>query len=50
METRDPLLERVSPVLAAVPGVVAVVFGGSRASSESHSASDTDIGLWRPPL
>jgi hypothetical protein len=46
METPDPLLERVSPVLAAAPGVVAVVLGGSRASGASHSASDYDIGLY----
>jgi hypothetical protein len=44
METPDPLLERVSPVLAAVPGVVAVVLGGSRATGAAHSASDYDIG------
>jgi hypothetical protein len=46
METPDPLLDRISPVLAAVPGVVAVVLGGSRASGASHSASDFDIGLF----
>ena len=46
METPDPLLERISPVLAAVPGVAAVVLGGSRASGAAHSASDTDIGLY----
>jgi hypothetical protein len=46
METPDPFLERLSPVLAAVPGIVAVVLGGSRASGASHSASDTDIGLF----
>jgi predicted nucleotidyltransferase len=46
METPDPLLERVAPILAAVSGVVAVVLGGSRASGAAHSASDTDIGLY----
>ncbi len=46
METPDPLLERISPVLADVPGVVSVVLGGSRASGAAHSASDTDIGLY----
>jgi len=46
METPDPLLERVSPVLAAVPGVVAVVLGGSRASGAAHSSSDYDLGLY----
>ena len=44
METHE-LLERISPVLAAVPGVAAVAPGGSRASGAAHSASDTDIGL-----
>jgi hypothetical protein len=49
METPDPLLERIAPVLAAVPGIVAIVLGGSRASGAAHSASDYDLGLyfWR---
>ena len=46
MQTRDPLLERVSAVLAAVPGVVAVALGGSRATGAAHAASDYDIGLY----
>ncbi len=46
METPDPLLDRVTPVLAAVPGVVAVVLGGSRASGAAHSGSDYDLGLY----
>jgi hypothetical protein len=46
METPDPLLERVSPVLAAVPGVIALVLGGSRASGAAHSSSDYDLGLY----
>ena len=46
METPDPLLERISLVLAAVPGVAAIVVGGSRASGAAHPASDTDIGLY----
>ncbi len=46
MQTPDPLLERIAPVLAAVPGVVAVVLGGSRASGASHSASHYDVGLF----
>ena len=45
-ETPNPLLERISPVLAAVPGVAAIVLGGSRASGAAHPASDTDIGLY----
>ena len=46
MDTPDPLLERVSPALAVVPGVVAVVLGGSRARGAAHASSDTDIGLY----
>jgi hypothetical protein len=42
----DPLLERVSPALAAVPGVVAVSLGGSRATGAAHASSDYDIGLY----
>jgi hypothetical protein len=46
METPDPLLDRVSAVLALVPGVIAVALGGSRATGAAHAASDTDIGLY----
>ena len=46
METPDPVLERISAALAAVPGVVAVALGGSRATGAEHSASDYDIGLY----
>jgi Nucleotidyltransferase domain len=46
METPDSLLDRVTPVLAAVPGVVALVLGGSRASGAAHSGSDYDLGLY----
>jgi hypothetical protein len=46
METSDPLLERVSAALVAVPGVVSVVLGGSRATGAAHASSDTDIGLY----
>ena len=46
MDTPDPLLERVSPALAAVPGVVAVSLGGSRATGAAHASSDYDIGLY----
>ncbi|MBR1163972.1 nucleotidyltransferase domain-containing protein [Bradyrhizobium elkanii] len=42
----DPLLARIIPVLAAVPGVAAIVLGGSRARGTAHDASDTDIGLY----
>ena len=46
MDTPDPLLERVSPALAVVPGVVAVALGGSRATDAAHASSDYDIGLY----
>jgi hypothetical protein len=46
MQTPDPLLERVSAVLAAVPGVVAVALGGSRATGAAHASSDYDVGLY----
>jgi predicted nucleotidyltransferase len=46
METPDPLLERIAPALAAVPGVGAVVLGGSRATGAAHAASDYDVGLY----
>src|ERR1700722_20232870 len=46
MDTPDSLLERVSPALAVVPGVVAVSLGGSRATGAAHASSDYDIGLY----
>jgi hypothetical protein len=46
MEAPDPLLDRVSAVLAGVPGVVAIALGGSRASGAAHAASDYDLGLY----
>ncbi|MGY4568681.1 nucleotidyltransferase domain-containing protein [Bradyrhizobium sp. USDA 3256] len=42
----DPLLARIISVLAAVPGVAAIVLGGSRARGTAHDTSDTDIGLY----
>lgn len=42
----DPLLTRLNSVLADVPGVQAVVLGGSRARGSAHAASDYDIGLY----
>jgi hypothetical protein len=46
METPDKVLERLTPVLAAVSGVAAVALGGSRASGAAHAESDCDIGLY----
>ena len=42
----DPLLDLVTPHLANVPGVVAIVLGGSRARGTEKPGSDTDIGLY----
>ncbi|KRP99479.1 DNA polymerase subunit beta [Bradyrhizobium yuanmingense] len=42
----DPLLTRLASVVADVPGVQAVVLGGSRARGRAHAASDYDIGLY----
>ncbi|MDH2384251.1 nucleotidyltransferase domain-containing protein [Bradyrhizobium sp. CER78] len=44
--SQDPLLARIIPVLAAVPGVAAIVLGGSRARGTAHDASDYDLGLY----
>ena len=42
----DSLLERIVPRLAGVPGVVAVVLGGSRSRGTAIQTSDYDIGLY----
>lgn len=42
----DPLLARLTSVLAEVPGVQAIVLGGSRARGNAHPTSDYDIGLY----
>lgn len=42
----DPLLTRLTSVLAEVPGVQAIVLGGSRARGSAHPTSDYDIGLY----
>jgi hypothetical protein len=45
----DPLLERVTPLLAEVPGIVAIALGGSRARGTANAASDYDLGLYYGP-
>lgn len=40
------LLTRLTSALAEVPGVQAIVLGGSRARGSAHPASDHDIGLY----
>ncbi len=42
----DPLLEFLTPHLANVPGVLAVVLGGSRARGTATASSDYDLGLY----
>lgn len=42
----DPLLARITPALAGVPGVAAVVLGGSRARGTATETSDYDLGLY----
>jgi hypothetical protein len=41
----QPIAELVD-VLAAMPGTVAVVLGGSRALGVSHATSDWDLGVF----
>ena len=42
----DPLLQRIVPALADVPGVAAIALGGSRARGTATETSDYDIGLY----
>ena len=41
----DLLLARLTSAFAEVPGVAAIVLGGSRARGSAHAAWDNDIGL-----
>ena len=42
----DPILSRIVPALAAVPGVAAIALGGSRARGTAIETSDYDVGLY----
>jgi hypothetical protein len=42
----DSILNHVIPALADVPGVVAIVLGGSRARGTAIASSDYDLGLY----
>lgn len=42
----SPFLQRLVPAFAEVPGVEAIVLGGSRARGTEHHGSDYDIGLY----
>lgn len=51
MALTDARLREMADQMVAVPGVVGVVLGGSRARNEHTPESDTDLGLYyRPPL
>ena len=43
---RDPFLAPIITAFAEVPGIEAIVLGGSRARGTSHESSDYDIGLY----
>ncbi|HEX2552979.1 MAG TPA: nucleotidyltransferase domain-containing protein [Microvirga sp.] len=45
----DPVLDRVVEVLRGVPGVAALVLGGSRGRGAAGPASDYDFGLYYEP-
>ena len=42
----DPILQRIVPVLAEVPGIAGIALGGSRARGTATETSDYDIGLY----
>jgi Nucleotidyltransferase domain len=42
----DPILSRIVPVLAEVPGIAAIALGGSRARGTASATSDYDVGLY----
>src|SRR5262249_29807171 len=42
----DPILARIVPRLAEVPGIVSIVLGGSRARGAASEESDYDVGLY----
>jgi hypothetical protein len=45
-EEKQALLEQAASSLSAIPGMAAVVLGGSYAAGTAHAASDLDIGLY----
>ncbi len=47
--TVEALIERLADRLVRVPGVCAVVLGGSRARGTARSDSDVDLGLYYEP-
>lgn len=49
IDMSDSLMECLIPRLADVPGVAAIVLGGSRARGTATSDSDYDLGLYYGP-
>ncbi len=49
MASADPVLTLLVPSLAAVPGVMGIALGGSRARGTANEASDYDVGLYYGP-
>lgn len=47
--TDDPLLARFAAALAPVPGLAALVLGGSRGRGAAGAHSDYDLGLYYEP-
>lgn len=46
LETSETLIDRVVAAMAVVPGVAAIVLGGSRGRGVHHAGSDYDFGLY----
>ena len=46
MPAQDPLLERIVARLREVPGIAAIVLGGSQARGNATASSDVDLGLY----
>ncbi len=46
MDVEDARLQRIVPILAEVPGIAAIVLGGSRARGTATASSDYDLGLY----
>src|ERR1700747_3258059 len=45
----DTFLNRIALALVEVPGLEAIVLGGSRARGTAHDTSDYDLGLYFSP-
>lgn len=45
-KTPDAVIQRIADALSVLPGIQAVVLGGSRATGAADDASDIDIGIY----